>query len=229
MEQEEEIKLGDIIKKHLKNKDLSQRELATKSGLTESTISCYVSDKRQPGAGNLIKMADAFGMTVDEFLGRPAPSHIVLTKDTDLLIQSGDKFIRVIKDGNNLDIRHNLRETDDSSKEILSEFYEVILQPLYEFISDNNVPLRETLLPVKFDIKDFHLSQKEDTFHIYSTNADYLLDFVITDTNANLMLMKMKQGSKPECIWRLNGDKFDKIMKKVFSATSVRSIEFLLP
>ena len=43
-------------------RSMSQSELARRSGLTQSAISLYLDDKRQPGAPSIEKMATALGV-----------------------------------------------------------------------------------------------------------------------------------------------------------------------
>lgn len=50
-------------------KSLSQKDLSMITGLTESTISRYVSGERIPRGANLVKLAKALDTTVDDLLG----------------------------------------------------------------------------------------------------------------------------------------------------------------
>ena len=52
----------------------SQIKLAEESGVGRSAIGKYESDKLEPGAANLAKIADALGVTADYLLGRYEPS-----------------------------------------------------------------------------------------------------------------------------------------------------------
>ncbi|WP_422122897.1 helix-turn-helix domain-containing protein [Planococcus sp. X10-3] len=51
----------------LKNKGISQRELAKKSGLDESTISLYMSGTRTPNLKNHVKLCEALGVDINFF------------------------------------------------------------------------------------------------------------------------------------------------------------------
>ena len=56
------------IKEMLKEKNISQKELAEMTGITESAISRYVKGERVPRGTNLIKIAKALETTADELL-----------------------------------------------------------------------------------------------------------------------------------------------------------------
>ena len=51
--------LSKQIKKQLEKNNMSQRELAEKTGITEVTISRYVSSERVPKATEIVKIANA--------------------------------------------------------------------------------------------------------------------------------------------------------------------------
>ena len=52
----------------LKQKNMTQKELAMITGLTESAISHYIKGDRVPRGVNLKKIADALNVTTDEIL-----------------------------------------------------------------------------------------------------------------------------------------------------------------
>ena len=53
-----------------KNKNLLQREVAFACGLTTAAYGSYEKGDREPTLKTLCKLADYFGITVDELLGR---------------------------------------------------------------------------------------------------------------------------------------------------------------
>ena len=62
------ILIGKKIKE-LRNKyKLTQTELATRLGVTKSTVAAYENDSRQPSYEVLVKMADVFKVTIDSIL-----------------------------------------------------------------------------------------------------------------------------------------------------------------
>ncbi len=62
-------KLGDRILEALKNNKMTQRELATRVGLTEAVISRYISGEREPKPEVLANIATALHTTSDFLLG----------------------------------------------------------------------------------------------------------------------------------------------------------------
>ena len=60
--------LGDKIKHLMKKNGYTQKQLAIRSGSTESAISRYVNNKREPSIKILKNLAIALGVTVDELL-----------------------------------------------------------------------------------------------------------------------------------------------------------------
>lgn len=59
---------GKIILDQLKKLSMSQKELAEATGLTESAVSRYVKGERVPRGINLMKIANALSITVDQLL-----------------------------------------------------------------------------------------------------------------------------------------------------------------
>ena len=57
------------IAKLLSQKNMTQKQLACKTGLTESAISHYVKGDRVPRGVNLVKIANALDTTTDFLLG----------------------------------------------------------------------------------------------------------------------------------------------------------------
>lgn len=62
--------LGEKIAQLLKEKTMSQRELAARIDSTEMTVSRYVRNERQPKAEVLARIAAVLNTTTDELLGR---------------------------------------------------------------------------------------------------------------------------------------------------------------
>lgn len=57
--------IGERIAKLMKNEKLTQKELATMAGVTESTLSRYINDERRPKAEVLANIATALNTTSD--------------------------------------------------------------------------------------------------------------------------------------------------------------------
>lgn len=60
--------IGERIRDQLNQKHMTQKELAVRTGLTESSISHYVHDCRTPQGESLQKIAKVLDLTTDELL-----------------------------------------------------------------------------------------------------------------------------------------------------------------
>lgn len=61
--------IGNRLKELRNDKDILQKELAEKLGLTQQTISLYESNKREPDYETLHKIANFFDVSTDYILG----------------------------------------------------------------------------------------------------------------------------------------------------------------
>lgn len=64
------MNIGPRILTLLEKKGMTQRELANEIGVTETSISRYISGQRVPKAHIIVYMADALNTTTDYILGR---------------------------------------------------------------------------------------------------------------------------------------------------------------
>ena len=64
---------GPNVEYYRKQKGMTQEELAKLLGVVRSNIAQYERGSRSPSIPILIKMADIFGVTVDELVGRVPP------------------------------------------------------------------------------------------------------------------------------------------------------------
>lgn len=64
------MNIGARILPLMKKKGMTQRELANQIGVTEVSISRYISGARMPKANIVVYMADALNTTTDFILGR---------------------------------------------------------------------------------------------------------------------------------------------------------------
>lgn len=69
--------LGDNLKQLRKDKGLTQQEMANLFGISRGTYAHYEINRREPDAETLSKLADFFGVTVDDLLGRESPQNPV--------------------------------------------------------------------------------------------------------------------------------------------------------
>lgn len=58
------------IKEYRKTRGMSQAELAKHVGVERSTVAKWESGSNHPQAAHLVKLAEIFGCSVDELLGR---------------------------------------------------------------------------------------------------------------------------------------------------------------
>lgn len=63
-----ELDIGKKILRIMKEKGMSQKQLAKASGITEAAISKYISGEREPRITFLKRIADALDVPADEFL-----------------------------------------------------------------------------------------------------------------------------------------------------------------
>ena len=68
----ENFKLNENIGFYRKKLDLTQEELAQKLGVTNQTVSKWESAKSCPDISLIPKIADIFGISIDELFGREA-------------------------------------------------------------------------------------------------------------------------------------------------------------
>lgn len=64
------MNIGARIKPMLEKRGMTQRDLAHKIGVTEVSISRYISGERMPKANIVVYIADALNTTTDYLLGR---------------------------------------------------------------------------------------------------------------------------------------------------------------
>lgn len=64
------MNIGPRILTLLEKKGMTQRELANEIGVTETSISRYISGQRVPKANIVVYMADTLDSTTDYILGR---------------------------------------------------------------------------------------------------------------------------------------------------------------
>ena len=66
----ENMKISEALKEQREFYKLSQSELARKTGVSLQKISYYESGKHSPPIEDCIKLADFYGITLDELVGR---------------------------------------------------------------------------------------------------------------------------------------------------------------
>lgn len=64
------MKLGDNIQKFRRRLNMSQEELAEKCDVSRQAVTKWETSESTPSLDNIILLADLFGITTDELLGR---------------------------------------------------------------------------------------------------------------------------------------------------------------
>ena len=64
------LSIGESLKYQREQNNLSQSELAKKTGLKQQMISWWEADKGLPNIEFCIKLADFYGISLDELVGR---------------------------------------------------------------------------------------------------------------------------------------------------------------
>lgn len=110
--------IGERLKKLRQERGILQRQLAEILKITQQTISLYESNKREPDAETLSKIADFFGVTIDYLLGRtdnPNP-----TEDSTI----DDEIMAIMRDlGPDITLQfYDLKGMSDEEKENLKIF-----------------------------------------------------------------------------------------------------------
>ena len=65
-----EIKFSIILKQLMKETDVNQVKLSKDIGISQSAISAWLLNKKEPSITSLWLLADYFNCTVDELIGR---------------------------------------------------------------------------------------------------------------------------------------------------------------
>ena len=101
---------GERISKLLENKGLTQKELAEKSGVTESAMSYYVKGDRTPRSDVLSRIAKALDTSTDYLLGNSSEASLVkpndnlqylqrnLVKLDELQVKKAEKILKAVFD-----------------------------------------------------------------------------------------------------------------------------------
>ena len=59
-----------MFKEYTEERELSQKDLAIAIGISQPAISLWEQDERTPNMDDCIKLADFYGITLDELVGR---------------------------------------------------------------------------------------------------------------------------------------------------------------
>lgn len=68
------MSIGERIRKYRNNKGWTQLQLARRAEITATSVSLYENDRALPTIDSLWALADAFGCSMDELVGRRMPN-----------------------------------------------------------------------------------------------------------------------------------------------------------
>lgn len=63
------MKISEEIKKNRETRNISQKELANKTGITQQAISLWENGFRSPNIEQCIKLADYYCISIDDLVG----------------------------------------------------------------------------------------------------------------------------------------------------------------
>lgn len=84
--------LGLRIQRLLDERNISRKEFSEMTGLTEATISRYITGQREPKSVTLSIIATALGVSMDQLLGTPADNPQELEGAVDLVARSANEI-----------------------------------------------------------------------------------------------------------------------------------------
>ena len=79
------MEIGNQIKQHRATLNLSQEELAEQIYVTRQTLSNWENGKTYPDVNSLLRLSDAFGVTLDELVKGDIPKMKEQIKQTDII------------------------------------------------------------------------------------------------------------------------------------------------
>ena len=79
------MEIGNQIKQHRATLNLSQEELAEQIYVTRQTLSNWENSKTYPDVNSLLRLSDAFGVTLDELVKGDIPKMKEQIKQTDII------------------------------------------------------------------------------------------------------------------------------------------------
>ena len=121
--------IGQRLKEIRIGRGLSQRELASRAGLTNGTISLIETDKTSPSVASLKSLLDAIPISMAEFFGS------LEDQDSPKIFYRADEFTQVAPEGPGQVSLRQLGNARDHSLQVLHETYPVGADTGPEFLS----------------------------------------------------------------------------------------------
>lgn len=66
-----DITIGEKVRHYRNKAKKSQRNIKFETDIPQTTLSCWERDQCEPTASDIVKLATALGVTVNELLGEP--------------------------------------------------------------------------------------------------------------------------------------------------------------
>lgn len=107
----------EILNQELQKQNITQRELANRTGLTEVSIGRYCNGQRSPNVNTIIKIANELHVNTDYLLGRKSVESVTIQN----VIQQLDK----LSNDTSLDINECMRY--HSAKLTIQQIYDMLL------------------------------------------------------------------------------------------------------
>jgi transcriptional regulator with XRE-family HTH domain len=113
------LNIGKRLKEIRMDRGLSQRELATRAGLTNGTISLIETDKTSPSVASLKSLLDAIPISMAEFFGS------IENRDTPKVFYRADELTQVAPEGPGQVSLRQLGNAREHTLQVLHETYPV--------------------------------------------------------------------------------------------------------
>lgn len=104
----------EILNQELQKQNISQRELANRTGLTEVSIGRYCNGQRSPNVNTIVKIANELHVNADYLLGRES-----------VTIQDIIQKLDILSNDTSLDINKCIRY--HSAKLTIQQIYDMLL------------------------------------------------------------------------------------------------------
>lgn len=102
------MKFGDILRKLIEDRGITQKKLAACLNIAPSTLGNYIQNSREPDYETLKRIAEYFNVTVDYLIGYPDPNahnrkeeellyifRSLSDEQQDLYLEQGKAFLKV--------------------------------------------------------------------------------------------------------------------------------------
>ncbi len=109
------VQIGSRIKKLRKNKGLTQKKMSELTGIPYSTYSNYENNNREPGAAQLIKIADALDISLQNLV-TPGSITTEMILDTD---EEATLYLDILNNLEKMNI-NGIKEIEHYTKYLLS-------------------------------------------------------------------------------------------------------------